>query len=1130
MAADPSLFPADAGERSYHIFYCLLRGANPELQKRLRLTSTDPKSYKYLASGEKGEAGGGRTDKQLFNDVSTALSAQEFTDLQIEQLWMCLAGVMHLGSIAFDSNKPDAAAVLPACSASISASEAVLGLQQGILHKALCKRKIKAGREFVEQDLSFAYANDNRDALAKAIYSKLFDRLIAQINVALAAGGADLSSSGRIIGIVDIFGFEIFEKNSLEQLCINFANEKLQALFTKTVFAETIKAYKQDGIDAADITYTDNSDLITLFEAPQTGLLAVLTEECLIPKGTDEAFTEKVMAAHPKSSVLTRMKGVSAREGFGINHFAGPVSYSTIAWLDKNKDPLNGDLVVLMQFSDNALLQDLFTVKEEATPGKKFKSTKFRGVIETFRSQLTDLVTLLDASDLHFVRCFKPNDAKSADSCVEDVISRQLHTSGVLDALRVARSGYPDRLPFADFFSTFIALAGLGNRAQIEALKTPKERVIALLDKLNVGKEKYKVGKERVFFAGGVLEMLKTRRVEAMAKVAGKLQAGARGIVARARVRLLRKHREEALARLVAACDANDIETLRKGVFNARAARVHLYPAGKAIIDKAEARLQALETELAARRQAEAQLDKVVGGSDIALLEAALAKAVETKADAHLIERAQRKLAALKAEEQRRKEEEAQLAAMKAAKDREVAEKALAEERKKREAEAAAAEAELLEKEEEERRAQEAARMRAAQEEADAAADKSRMSIEEEEQAAARAIEEEEALRKEVLAKLDREGVRFRSGTEDVLEYAVYLGMNLHEDLALLWIADQALQADDPEGWEQCESPNGDIYYMHEVTKQVLWQHPLDYQYQQLFLSEKKKVANGDKPGAPSRAASGGGAPLAAARDSPRVPDAGPITGNDDMLRHTLQSLLGTRHTELRSLLTEPAQCTTPVRCFVIRHKSRMGASKFDFFMSISKSDDMYCFTAKKHSVAKGCYYSIALDQDEVRRPKASSESFVGKVRSDRKSQEYTLYDDGASPDGKDKDARSELRKELLHVSFLNSLRNRNPGAMQVVMPQVDGQGNAIKVQPSNSAGSLAEKLKRGETNGLIELKNREPKWNPSSQMYQLDFHGRATMASCKNIQLHVKVRVQLGMRVLCRDCSVEPSTRTRRR
>jgi len=381
---------------------------------------------------------------------------------------------------------------------------------------------------------------------------------------------------------------------------------------------------------------------------------------------------------------------------------------------------------------------------------------------------------------------------------------------------------------------------------------------------------------------------------------------------------------------------------------------------------------------------------------------------------------------------------------------------------------------------------------------------------------------------------------------QDVLEYAVYLGMDLREDVGLLWIADQALQADDPEGWDQCESPNGDLYYMHEVTKQVLWQHPLDYQYQQLYLEEKKKGQ-----GKLDRRGSSNGAVVAppkhgGSRGIDAPPAGGPVGSSDDALRRVLQQLLGTSHTELKRLLTEPATCRArssrhaqppvpeprararlhmppraqsrrrrvcpdaqvPVRCFVIRHKSRMGGARFDFFMSISKTDDMYCFTAKKWSVSKGCYYSIALDQDDAKRAKASSsmpESYVGKVRSDRKAQEYTLYDDGASFDGKDKGGKSELRCELLHVNFSNSLRNRNPGAMTVVVPEVDSEGGMVPARPKDAAGQLNERLKRGDLGGLMELKNREPKWNPTSNMYQLDFHGRATLASCKNIQLHPK-------------------------
>ncbi len=192
----------------------------------------------------------------------------------------------------------------------------------------------------------------------------------------------------RIIGIVDIFGFEVFKLNSLEQLCINFANEKLQALFTKAVFLETIEAYKADGIDADAITYTDNATLIELFDAPKVGLWATLSEECVVPKGSDEGFTEKLHQAQKGSKVMLRVKGQAATEGFAIEHFAGSVTYTTKLWLDKNKDPLNGDLMVLMQFSDNEMLKRIFT-EPVAMPsaGQKFKNTKFKGIIDTFRVQ-----------------------------------------------------------------------------------------------------------------------------------------------------------------------------------------------------------------------------------------------------------------------------------------------------------------------------------------------------------------------------------------------------------------------------------------------------------------------------------------------------------------------------------------------------------------------------------------------------------------------------------------------------------------------------------------------------------------------------------------------------------------------
>mmetsp|Transcript_72234 Transcript_72234/g.192051 ORF Transcript_72234/g.192051 Transcript_72234/m.192051 type:complete len:1322 (+) Transcript_72234:80-4045(+) len=1102
------------GERSYHIFYALVKGMPDAQRKELFLPSADASKYKYLSNGWNGEAGGGLKDDKNYLVIRDGLLSQGMAEAEILELWQLIAGILLLGSVVFDPSKVDAAAVMPASTSALRDAEAVLGLQSEMLAKALTKRKIKAGNEWVEQDLSLAAANDGRDALSKAIYSRLFDRLIAKINAALAQGGS-VDKDDRIIGIVDIFGFEVFEQNSLEQLCINFANEKLQALFTKTVFIETIEAYKQDGIDAAEIVYVDNAPLIQLFDAPKVGMWALLTEECMIPKGSDSGFTEKVFAAHPKSATLHTLKGVSRQDGFMVEHFAGSVGYSTKAWLEKNKDPLNGDLVVLMQFSDNTTLRALFGESDTApaAPGAKFKSNKFQGIINTFRTQLGELNAILDQSDRHFVRCFKPNDAKKADTWDANTVKRQLHTSGVLDALRVARTGFPDRMVFAEFVNTFSIITG----KRVMDGSTPKEQCSKLLPELSIPAAACKMGNERVFLSAGTLEKLKTRRIESMAGVCVRMQAVARAMTARKFARKIREQRLERLQKMQGLTSGDDIETLRESIDLAMAVGVQYMPSGKAAVDQAKARLTQLEKEQAERIAAAKALEKAMGGHEAEPLRQALAAARRWAVDGEIISKAQSRLQKLEEEEQTRRDEEKRLAAASAA-ERDQEAKKLEETRKKRMMD----EDTRRRKEETEEVAAKAAAAEAA--EATAAAQKAKEEAEQQ----AKALEEEEAMRERVLARLEDEKIRFRSGPADVLEYAVYLGMQLEEDIHLLWIADEALQAEDPEGWDQCESPNGDTYYMNAVTKQVLWQHPLDYTYQQKYLAAKagnlQPPSDGpgssaapstpsDQPGRDSFGAATGlaktGGQEAANFTLPK--DVSAVSEED--LVAVVQKLLGTKHPDLRNLLIEPSNSMAPMRCYVNRHKSRMGGTKFDFFMSISANKDMYCFTGKRQPVAKGCYYSIALDQDESKRSKTSGESFIGKVRSDRKSMEYTLYDDGKNPDSKE---AGPLRRELLHVNFINSLRNRNPGAMEVIVPNVDNNGNCVAVQPdeANPEG-LKDKLAAGKLANTMVFKNREPKWNKESNMYQLDFQGRATLASCKNIQLSPKTGAENDVRFL---------------
>jgi len=411
----------------------------------------------------------------------------------------------------------------------------------------------------------------------------------------------------------------------------------------------------------------------------------------------------------------------------------------------------------------------------------------------------------------------------------------------------------------------------------------------------------------------------------------------------------------------------------------------------------------------------------------------------------------------------------------------------------------------------------------AAQAEVDAAAAAERAVIEEAEVRERQAMVEEETLRAKVLEEVQRRNIQFLSEPADVLEYAVYLGMELQEDIELLWVADEALQADDPEGWDQAESPNGDTYYIHSVTQQVLWQHPLDYTYQQKYLSYKNggtgEAADIASPPpaaqpppappkaekAPAKEAYPSSAPMPSSSDAVGLKDVPAANlASDDQLRSRLQQLLGTKHTDLKAMLLEPATTDSPVQCYVLRHKSRIGGTRFDFFMSLSSTKDMYCFTGKKTSSSRGAFYSIALDQDDSK--KSKTDAGIGKVKASKGAMEYTLFDNGAAPGSKE--AKDQpLRRELMHVHFINSLRNRNPGAMHVGVPTVDRAGNAASFRPTVDGkecakDGLMENLLADKTTNMEVFKNREPKWNAESQMYQLDFRGRATHASCKNIQL----------------------------
>ena len=300
-----------------------------------------------------------------------------------------------------------------------------------------------------------------RYALLKDIYARMFDYLFRCVNEVLEPS----QNPDAFVGILDIFGFEVFKKNGMDQLCINFANEKLQQYFLQYVLKREQEIYEAEGIDCERIIPPDNQDLINMFETPQTGIFARLNEEVKLPKGSDGAFLRKVTT----DQTAARKKLEESTEGaedipvrfvkdvkmavieFSINHFAGTVCYSAEGFIEKNKDRLFDHLDTLLLGSPNPSFASMMGAHTRENQSKGGPSTKKLTIIQGFTAQLGDLTRVLEESNPHFVRCIKPNETKSSEIFNEDLVLQQLRYSGVLEAIMIRKKGYPVRRMHKEF-------------------------------------------------------------------------------------------------------------------------------------------------------------------------------------------------------------------------------------------------------------------------------------------------------------------------------------------------------------------------------------------------------------------------------------------------------------------------------------------------------------------------------------------------------------------------------------------------------------------------------------------------------------------------------------------------------
>ncbi|KAI9906019.1 hypothetical protein PsorP6_013671 [Peronosclerospora sorghi] len=496
----------EAPERNYHIFYQLVD--SPDIASELQLDPTKHYAYTGDNTAQKIE---GLSDEKHFNKTREALELVGLSREDQRPLFEVLAGVLHLGEVQLlsDASDDEKSLIAPGDVGATSATQ-MLGVTWEALETALCSRTMRAVNDVYSVPLKKELAMDCRDALSKAIYSNVFDWLVATINQSLA----DDTNMANHVGVLDIFGFEHFKHNSFEQFCINYANEKLQQKFTQDVFKTVQIEYEEEGIVWDHIEYADNQDVLTVIES-RMGIISLLNEEVMRPKGSEESFMSKVTSLHKDDMTHVIEFPRTSRTEFLIKHYAAPVMYDSVGFLEKHKDSLLPDLSELMRGSSKPFIAKLFEQKPEpaTTASEVSGGRRKRGgalsittVGTQFKESLTELMATINSTRVHYVRCIKPNPIKSSTVMDQMMVVSQLRCAGVIEAIRISRAAYPNRLQHMEILDKFwLFVPSGGNSAE--------EKCQLLMDKLKLESPvQYQMGKTRVYFQLGVLEELEDRR------------------------------------------------------------------------------------------------------------------------------------------------------------------------------------------------------------------------------------------------------------------------------------------------------------------------------------------------------------------------------------------------------------------------------------------------------------------------------------------------------------------------------------------------------------------------------------------------------------------------------------------
>ncbi|KAF5736685.1 myosin-6-like [Tripterygium wilfordii] len=514
-------------ERNYHCFYMLCAAPTEDIEK---YKLGNQRTFHYLNQSDCYELDG-VDDSKEYLALRTAMDVVGIGSDDQDAIFRVVAAILHLGNIEFakgeetDSSEPKddrswfhlkTAAELFMC-------------DEKSLEDSLCKRVIVTRDESITKSLDPDAATVNRDALAKIVYSRLFDWLVNKINNSI---GQDPDSK-FLIGVLDIYGFESFKTNSFEQFCINLTNEKLQQHFNQHVFKMEQEEYTKEEIDWSYIEFIDNQDVLDLIEKKPGGIIALLDEACMFPRSTHETFAEKLYQTFRDHKRFSKPK--LARSDFTISHYAGDVTYQTELFLDKNKDYVVAEHQTLLSASKCSFVSGLFP----PLPEESSKTSKFSSIGSHFKLQLQALLETLSATEPHYIRCVKPNNALKPGIFENNNALQQLRCGGVMEAIRISCAGYPTRKPFDEFVGRFGILAP-------EVLDGRCDEVTAckrLLEKVDL--KGYQIGKTKVFLRAGQTAELDALRSLVLGRSASIIQRKVRSYLDRKSFILLRSSATE---------------------------------------------------------------------------------------------------------------------------------------------------------------------------------------------------------------------------------------------------------------------------------------------------------------------------------------------------------------------------------------------------------------------------------------------------------------------------------------------------------------------------------------------------------------------------------------------------------